>query len=303
MTNYEVTGIDVSKWQREIDWHKALGAGISFAFIRASEGNKQVDPYFERNMAETGRLGIPRGIYHFFKPGKDWRKQVELFSALVVGNDFELDAAVDVESDDGLSKNDTNNALAKFVRWAEEAIAPRKLTIYTSAGFFNARLPLTGYAWRCPLWIASWTTGANPTLPREWRDHKKTWQFWQHSSKNNGLGPEYGVATKSVGLNRYNGSPAQFKAAYRLPGDIPVPPAPPPPPPAGEAPLYKVLPASLHIFDHPGVSAPIVGEIQHDQVVQLHDVMGLDEVWVKIGSHPDRWVLHSYNGQKLLGRV
>lgn len=302
MANYEVTGIDVSKWQREIDWHQALSKGISFAFIRASEGNRQVDPYFERNLAETGRLGIPRGIYHYFKPDKDWRKQVELFSALVNGNEFELDAALDVESDDGLSKNEVNNALAKFVRWAEEAITPRKLMIYTSAGFFNGQLPLTGYAWRCPLWIANWTIGAYPALPREWRDHKKGWRFWQHSSKNNGLGPDYGVATKSVGLNRYNGGLSKFKSAYRLPGDIPSPP-PPPPPPLSEAPLYRVLPASLHVFDHPGVNAPIVGEVARGQVLPLLDVLGLDEVWVKIGGDPDRWVLHSYNGQQLLGRV
>jgi len=67
--------------------------------------------------------------------------------------------------------------------------------IYTNPGFFDSQLPLTSWAWRKPLWVAHWTKAAQPRLPEEWSNHKKTWLYWQHSSGKNGLGALYGVAT------------------------------------------------------------------------------------------------------------
>jgi len=64
---FEVNGIDVSRWQKEVNWERALSAGITFAFIKASEHNRAdarngsaiIDSQFERNMQETAHLGIP----------------------------------------------------------------------------------------------------------------------------------------------------------------------------------------------------------------------------------------------------
>src|SRR5688572_28574094 len=52
--NYSVHGIDVSKYQRLIDWTsvKAMHVEdirISFTFIKATEGNVNEDKYFKRN--------------------------------------------------------------------------------------------------------------------------------------------------------------------------------------------------------------------------------------------------------------
>jgi GH25 family lysozyme M1 (1,4-beta-N-acetylmuramidase) len=305
MTTHEVTGIDVSKYQAKIDWEQALKQGISFAFIRSSEGNKQTDVCFDRNMQETARLGIPRGVYHYFKPGRDWKAQRDLFVGLINKYPFELGAVVDVETDDGLGKNDTNNALAKFCRGVAETITPRDLMIYTSPGFFNSQLPLTDYAWRLKLWVAHWTTASKPQLPREWSNHKKTWVFWQHSAKGNHLGAAFGVpsgGSTDICLDRFKGSLAKFRETYQL-SPLPEPPPPPPEPPTVfEAPKYIVLPASLHVFDHPCVTARIVDEVKSSQVVQLQDIAGTDEVWIKIGQDPDRWVLFSYNGRQLLAK-
>ena len=67
MTNFPITGIDVSRWQREINWSLALSQGISFAFFKVNEGtyaeslrdSAVIDSQFERNMSETARLGMP----------------------------------------------------------------------------------------------------------------------------------------------------------------------------------------------------------------------------------------------------
>ncbi|MFV0245538.1 MAG: GH25 family lysozyme [Qingshengfaniella sp.] len=46
---HEVHGIDVSRWQGNIDWHRVRRAGISFAFIKATEGGDVADPLFTQN--------------------------------------------------------------------------------------------------------------------------------------------------------------------------------------------------------------------------------------------------------------
>ncbi len=63
-------GIDVSFWQEKIDWEKVKAQGVRFAILRCGYGQdyadgSQDDPWFERNVSECERLGIPWGAYLF----------------------------------------------------------------------------------------------------------------------------------------------------------------------------------------------------------------------------------------------
>ena len=64
--NYPVHGIDVSRFQGEIDWRRVARSGISFAFIKATEGGDLKDPMFDRNWQLAAREGLARGAYHFY---------------------------------------------------------------------------------------------------------------------------------------------------------------------------------------------------------------------------------------------
>ena len=46
---YDTVGIDVSRYQGEIDWQEFASQNISFAFIKATEGSNHVDEYFADN--------------------------------------------------------------------------------------------------------------------------------------------------------------------------------------------------------------------------------------------------------------
>jgi lysozyme len=46
---YAVHGIDISRWQGEIDWAAVKGAGTRFVYMKATEGGDHVDPAFQRN--------------------------------------------------------------------------------------------------------------------------------------------------------------------------------------------------------------------------------------------------------------
>ena len=57
---YAVHGTDVSKYQRSVDWRQAKASGVSFAFIKATEGGDRIDDYFDEHWRATRAAGIPR---------------------------------------------------------------------------------------------------------------------------------------------------------------------------------------------------------------------------------------------------
>lgn len=70
VTAKTVKGIDVSKWQGEIDWAKVKADGIGFAIIRLGYGSADgtscgLDGYFEKNVTNALKAGIDIGCYFY----------------------------------------------------------------------------------------------------------------------------------------------------------------------------------------------------------------------------------------------
>lgn len=65
-----VKGIDVSKWQGEIDWAKVKADDVKFAMIRLGYGSADgnscgLDGYFEKNVQNALKAGIDIGCYFY----------------------------------------------------------------------------------------------------------------------------------------------------------------------------------------------------------------------------------------------
>src|SRR4029453_7953591 len=60
-----IQGIDGSDWQGDLDSQKVGDAGVSFTYIKATEGGDRVDPKFLENWEGAKRAGVARGAYHF----------------------------------------------------------------------------------------------------------------------------------------------------------------------------------------------------------------------------------------------
>ncbi len=63
-------GIDVSKYQGEIDWAKVQADGVEYAFIRLGlrgyeSGKIVLDEYYEQNMRGANESGVKAGVYFF----------------------------------------------------------------------------------------------------------------------------------------------------------------------------------------------------------------------------------------------
>ena len=65
-----VTGIDVSHWQKLIDWEQVKESGVDFAMIRLgyrgyTEGGLFLDPWYEKNITGAAAAGLDTGVYFF----------------------------------------------------------------------------------------------------------------------------------------------------------------------------------------------------------------------------------------------
>jgi len=193
--NYSIHGIDVSYYQGKINWQKVKSmkdddVSIRFAFIKATEGIMQVDPYFQRNWREAPKAGIICGAYHFFRPKRDGKTQAKFFLQVVNIEKGDLPPVVDVESLDGVSPLKMRAELSDFLNYVELRTKVRPI-IYTGLKFYEDYLDdnFDDY----PLWIAHYY---QPKL----RLDKSRWKFWQHSDKAkiNGIG-------HVVDFNAFNG--------------------------------------------------------------------------------------------------
>ena len=173
-----VEGIDVSKWQGEIDWDAVAGDGIEFAIIRATHGTDIIDEWFDTNWRRAREVGIVRGAYQFFEGGQDPIGQADLFVDMVGELEpGDLPPVIDVESPDG------NPPVAEYqdnVRaWldrVEEGLGLPPI-IYTGKYYWDARLGGTDEFEDHPLWQAWWSANC-PDTPAGWSQ----WTFWQYSS-------------------------------------------------------------------------------------------------------------------------
>jgi len=76
-----ICGIDVSKYQGEIDWKKVKASGVEYAIIRLgyrgmNEGTLELDPYYFDNIKEAAEAGVKVGVY-FFSQAKNQKEAVE----------------------------------------------------------------------------------------------------------------------------------------------------------------------------------------------------------------------------------
>ncbi|PSC02996.1 glycoside hydrolase [Alsobacter soli] len=92
-----IHGIDVSRWQGEVDWNQVRNAGTRFAFIKATEGGDHIDPAFSRNWAGAKAAGVPVGAYHFVYWCRSAQEQARWFVQHIPTDPDALPPVLDVE--------------------------------------------------------------------------------------------------------------------------------------------------------------------------------------------------------------
>lgn len=60
--------VDVSSWQGAIDWQRVRQAGITGAFVKATEANAYVNRKLHAQVEGARAAGLRVGLYHFARP-------------------------------------------------------------------------------------------------------------------------------------------------------------------------------------------------------------------------------------------
>jgi lysozyme len=171
-------GIDVSHYQKNVNWAALARSDVKFAFAKATEGNAAVDDSFETNWRGMREAGLFRGAYHFGRPGTDPEAQATLFASVVGPLGFrDLPPVLDLEVSDGHPGDAVRDWARTFVTRAE-ALFGRKLIIYTGA-FWRDKLGDSAdpfFADRA-LWLAGYVLESKLVIPKPW----SRWSFWQYS--------------------------------------------------------------------------------------------------------------------------
>lgn len=174
LDEFEVHGIDVSHYQKEIDWNTVAEQDVEFAFVKATEGQTYRDSIFCHNWSEMKRVGIKRGAYHFYRPSIDPLQQVENFVEAVEMDKGDLPPVLDFEQ---IGKKNRIELITDLQIWLNEVEENYQIKpiIYTNQKLYNLYIKnnFDDYI----VWIARYNTKA-PDMP-----FTQGWTFWQYGNK------------------------------------------------------------------------------------------------------------------------
>ncbi|MRX49345.1 glycoside hydrolase [Paracoccus sp. S-4012] len=199
--NHQVHGVDVSRWQGDLDWARMRQAGVSFAFIKSTEGGDHSDPMFRRYWAETRAAGIPRGAYHYYYFCRTGREQAEWFIRNVPRERGALPPVIDLEWTASRTcprrppSAEVQREAAEFMDILHRHYGQRPI-IYTTVDFYRDSALRN---WREEFWLRSVAGHPNVVYPGQ------NWSFWQYT----GTGTAPG-ARGNIDLNAFAGNRTQW---------------------------------------------------------------------------------------------
>jgi lysozyme len=202
---HPIHGIDVAKFQGEIDWQQLRQAGVKFAFIKATEGADRLDSRFHANWEAARAAGIARGAYHFNYWCSAIEDQIAWYQRHVPVERDSLPPILDLEwnrhSPTCPQKFPKEVVLPRIKKWlvAMERHYGKKPIIYVDAPFYRDILSGGEFS-EYPMWLSNMRG-----LPQE-KFPGRQWAFWQYTYK----GRLPGVRG-DVDRNVFAGSPGQWQ--------------------------------------------------------------------------------------------
>lgn len=200
-------GIDVSKWQGEIDWAKAKAEGVEFAIIRVgyrsdSTGILEEDPYYIKNIEGALEQGIRVGVYIFSQAitVEEAREEANYVLSRIQGYDITLPIAIDVEYlftangeagrlyDANLSVEAATEICSAFCETVESAGYTGM--VYANKYMLTNKLDAEKLAENYCIWLAHYTSETN---------YEGEYDFWQYSATGDGY--LHGMESQNLDMN------------------------------------------------------------------------------------------------------
>lgn len=208
-------GLDVSKWQKKIDWDKVK---TDFVFIRCgyanADGTVTEDEFFKANMEGAAAAGIPVGVYvyAYFTDARNAKKAAEKVLEMVKPYRLEMPLVLDYENEKYQFQSKAGNTLiikSVLETWENAGYYAMWYTYKYFAQNYVDGIQLAKY----DFWLAHYTKQTDYTRP---------YGVWQYSSRGKVDGiscnvdlniayKDYPKIIKEAGLNRLGAIDIMFE--------------------------------------------------------------------------------------------
>ena len=176
LENGKTFGVDVSKYQKNIDWEQIKKTGVSFVIVRigyrgyGASGTLVLDPMFEEHFTNVKNAGLKVGVYFFSQATTEEEAKEEAFACAYVLNGRKLDYPIffDTEASgasngsgraDGLGMEDRTKCAIAF---CEEVKAQGyKPGVYASTLWYRKRVNLNSLK-KYTIWNAHYGVASSP---------------------------------------------------------------------------------------------------------------------------------------------
>lgn len=165
-----IQGIDISTYQRNVDFKKLKAAGVNFVILRAGYGDylsypNQKDDMFESHYKNAKAAGLNVGAYWFtyaLTPEKA-KREAQGFLEVIKGKQFEYPVYIDLETDKSYNPFSTGKANCSAI--VDAFCSTLEKANYWS-GLYISRSPLQNYitteiANKYSLWVAEYASKCN----------------------------------------------------------------------------------------------------------------------------------------------
>ena len=194
------SGIDVSRYQGNIDWQAAAADGVDFAFIRVAyrgyeTGKIQEDSYFRRNIEEAQKAGIRVGVYVYSQAvtEDEAREEAAYLMHKIAGYQMDLPLVFDYEfagktgrlydayKNGNLGREKATSICLAFCRYVKSF--GYDSIVYANASMLNNQLNADKLEDETEIWLANYTTNTA---------YRGDFEYWQYTSS----GQVDGIYTK-----------------------------------------------------------------------------------------------------------
>ncbi len=191
-------GIDVSRWQEDVDWNRVKESGVEFAFLRISNHNL-ADYTFETKYQNAFSVGMPMGVYCYSRATTVEEAQEEARIVLEILDGRKLDYPIALDLEDAVHKAKTmkKETLHQMIQAFKETVedAGYQFVLYSYVTFLNTYLDRTKLS-GIDLWVARYR---NVSLGTGYSGAGNI-KYWQYNSgQYNGSNSQVDGITKETG--------------------------------------------------------------------------------------------------------
>lgn len=172
-------GIDISKWQGNIDYNLVKEAGVEFVFIKLGGqnglgGEYYLDSKFERNIEGFTEVGIPVGLYFYSYMNSPKQAKADALWVMEQIKDYKIDLPIALDWENWSSFNKFHISFNTLTKSAETFMSTLKdngydSMLYSSKNYLEQIWLKTSF----PTWLAHYTSKT---------DYEGSYKCWQRTS-------------------------------------------------------------------------------------------------------------------------